>query len=448
MSTIVEQKAKTAKPYRMIEPGPGFRSGWADFPKHLNQKTITAGVISTVFGCTGPALVVIDSATKAGYNQAQIVSWLFGIYFFGGLLGVLLASFYKMPISGAYSIPGAAMMATALVGIPFEEACGAFFMAGVIVLVLGASGLIGKIMRWLPLPIVMAMITGAMIRFGSGIITSIVSFDAKTGALNTKPFIVGGLTLVVFLLLPKFTKKVSPVLGALIVGLVAAVATGTATFASGSIQYIAPSFFVPQIRLGTFLSVSIPLAALVMGAENAQAIGVLYSQGYKPPINAMTFFSGIGGMVAGLFGALNANIAGPMTAICSSSESGDNKEGRYAASIVNGITFGAFGLIASIALGFVKALPSGLVSVLAGVAMINVLLGSLHGAFSSSKFKVGAFFALVIAMSNITILKIGAPFWALLLGTVISFIAEPHDFAQAEKEKVAADAKAASAAAE
>ena len=41
-------------------------------------------------------------------------------------------------------------------------------MAGVIVLILGASGLIGKIMRWLPLPIVMAMITGAMIRFGIG----------------------------------------------------------------------------------------------------------------------------------------------------------------------------------------------------------------------------------------------------------------------------------------
>jgi len=40
----------------------------------LNQKTITAGVISTIFGCTGPALIVIDSATKAGYNQNQIIS--------------------------------------------------------------------------------------------------------------------------------------------------------------------------------------------------------------------------------------------------------------------------------------------------------------------------------------------------------------------------------------
>jgi len=429
MSSAAQPKA------RLVEKGPGWRSGWSDFPKHLNQKTIAAGIISTIFGCTGPALVVIDSATKAGYNQAQIVSWLFGIYFFGGLLGVLLASYYKMPISGAYSIPGAAMMATALVGVPFEEAVGAFFMAGVIVLVLGLSGLIGKIMRWLPLPIVMAMITGAMIRFGTGVVTAIISFDSKTGALNLKPFIVGGSALLAFFLMPKLTKKIAPVVAALVVGLVAALATGTANFATNSISFIPPSIFVPQIRIGTFLSVAIPLAALVMGAENAQAVGVLYAQGYKPPINAMTVFSGVGGMVASLFGALNANIAGPMTAICSSSEAGENKDGRYVASIVNGITFGTFGIVASIALSFVKALPSGLISVLAGLAMINVLTGALNGAFGSMKFKVGAFFGLVVAMSGITILKIGAPFWALLIGTIISLVAEPQDFKQEDKAK-------------
>jgi len=105
------------------------------------------------------------------------------------------------------------------------------------------------------------------------------------------------------------------------------------------------------------------------------------------------------------------------------------------ASIVNGITFGTFGIVASIALSFVKALPSGLISVLAGLAMINVLTGALNGAFGSMKFKVGAFFGLVVAMSGITILKIGAPFWALLIGTIISLVAEPQDFKQEDKAK-------------
>ncbi len=422
MSTAVQPKAP------LFEKGPGYRSGLKDLPHHLNQKTITAGIISTIFGCTGPALVVIDSATKAGYNQNQIVTWLFGIYFFGGMLSIILALYYKIPISGAYSIPGAAMMSTALVGVPFEEASGAFIMSGALVLLLGLSGLIGKIMRWIPLPIVMAMIAGAMIRFGTGVITAIINRDAKTGTLNLNPLIVGGLALIAYLLMPKLTKKVSPVLAALVVGLVAAAATGTTNFAASDLSFIAPTIIVPQFRLGTFLAVSVPLAALVIGAENAQAIGVLYAQEYKPPINAMTIWSGIGGMVAGLFGAANANIAGPMTAICSSEESGENKEGRYAASVVNGLTFGAFGLVASIALSFVRALPSGLISVLAGVAMINVLYGALQGAFSTNKYRLGSFFALVIAMSGISMLKIGAAFWALVIGVAISLIAEPHDF--------------------
>lgn len=46
-------------------------------------------------------------------------------------------------------------------------------MAGVLVLLLGLSGVIGRVMRWLPMPIVMAMIAGALIRFGTGVVTAV-----------------------------------------------------------------------------------------------------------------------------------------------------------------------------------------------------------------------------------------------------------------------------------
>src|SRR5690606_34292188 len=105
-----------------------------------------------------------------------------------------------------------------------------------------------------------------------------------------------------------------------------------------------------------------------------------------------------------------------------------DKEGRYAASIVNGITFAAFGLVASVAVPFVQALPSELVSLLAGLAMIGVLIGSFEMAFAPKRFRIGAFFALVIAMSGITILKISSPFWALVGGVIISLLVEPKDF--------------------
>ena len=152
------------------------------------------------------------------------------------------------------------------------------------------------------------------------------------------------------------------------------------------------------------------------------------SQGYKVPVNAMTVISGIGGIVTSFFGGHNANIAGPMTAICSSEEAGDSKEGRYAATVVNGILFGGFGLVASIALAFVKGLPTALISIVAGLAMINVLYSAYHEGFATKRFKFGSFFALVIAMSGVSILKISSPFWALVGGVLVSLLAEPKDF--------------------
>ena len=411
-----EERMEKQGKFSFWEKGPGFKSGMKDLGKHLNGKTITAGVVAAIFGVTGPCLVTINAATTVGYSTEQIISWLFGIYVFGGAISLIMALYFKQPIVGAFSIPGATMMATSLMGFTFNEAAFAFIMAGVIVLILGVTGLISKVMNYLPLPIVMGMISGCMLRFGTGIITATVASP-----------LVAGLAVLAYLVVPKIIKKAPPVLCALVVGVVAAAVTGNIGAVEGGMSYVPPQLVIPKVNVATILSVSVPLAALVIGAENAQAIGVLYAQGYKPPINAMTVISGLGGIASGLVGAHNANIAGPMTAICSSEEAGENKEGRYAASVVNGICFIAFGLLGSFTMAFIGMIPSELISVLAGLAMINVLLNALQTSFSG-RCRMGAFFALVIGASGISVLNIGAAFWALVGGVMISLITEKSDF--------------------
>lgn len=413
MSDAVASREKAT----LIERGPGFLAGLRDLPKNLNAKTITAGIVAAIFGCTGPALLVIKAATDGGFTSEQAISWIFSIYFFGGLISIILALYYKTPINGAYSIPGAVMLIGALKGVSYSDAAGGFFIAGLIVLILGLTGLIGKVMKLIPLPIVMGMIAGAMIRFGTGIVTSVQAVP-----------IVGAAALFGFLVLPRLSKKIPAVLSALVLGVLAALIQGSISWKGVEFNFVGPAFVMPTFNMGTLFSIGIPLAVLVMGAENAQAMGVLLGQGYKVPFNAMTIISGLGGIVTSFFGGHNANIAGPMTAICSSEEAGDAKDGRYAATIVNGIIFGAFGLVASLALAFVKGLPATLVNLIAGLAMINVLYGAFNDGFSTKKFKFGAFFSLVIAMSGITILKISSPFWALVGGCLVSLIAEPKDF--------------------
>ena len=412
---------------QLFEKGPGFKSGLADFGKYLNGKTISSGIVSTIFGCTGPCLVTIAAASTAGFTLADTVTWIFGIYVFGGLLGAILAIYYKQPISGAYSIPGATMMGAALAGYTFNEAAGAFIIAGVIVLVVGMSGLIKKIMKFLPLEIVMAMVAGAMLKFGTAVVTA-----------TKADWITCGAAVLAFFLVPRFLKKCPGVLASLIVGTVIAALRGQFAADMSGVTYIAPRIIAPAFNGKLILACSIPLAALVMGAENAQAMGVLRAEGYDVPYNGMTVASGIGGILAGLVGAHNANIAGPMTAICSSSEAGP-KEGRYVASVVNGVTFALFGLFGAYMMAFVSAVPSGLVSIWAGLAMVNVLIGGLKGGFGTGKFRTGAFFALCTGLSGISILGIGCAFWSLVFGVVVSLIVEPQDF---KAHEPAAEAKA------
>ncbi|YBV94459.1 benzoate/H(+) symporter BenE family transporter (plasmid) [Phyllobacteriaceae bacterium JZ32] len=399
---------------KVIEASPGIASGLRDLPKHLNLQTVSAGLVAAIFGCSGPALIVIGGANNAGLSNGQTVAWLFAIYFLGGLISLFLALRYKQPVTGAYSIPGAALVAGSLATIPFEEATGAFIMAGILVLLLGISGLIGKIMRWLPMPIVMAMIVGALFRFATGAVS----------ALGTAPYIAGAAILAFFISM-RISKAIPPVLAAFVAGLIAAFATGSVGGSNVDITFVLPQFTAPSFTLDAFLAISIPLALLVIGAENAQATGVLMAEGYRPPINMMTVISGIGGIAAGFLGGHNANIAGPMTAICSSEQAGENKDGRYAATVVNGILFGTFGIAAGVAVPVVMSLPSALIGVVAGLAMLGVLLAALQNAFSKSLGnQTGALVALAVAMSNVTLLGISAPFWALVAGVVVSAIIE------------------------
>ncbi len=413
----------------LIEPAPGIRKGLAELPGHLNAETISAGLIAAIFGCTGPPLIIMNAAMAAGYTSGQTISWLCSVCVFGGLLSLLLALRYQQPITGAWSIPIAVMLGSTLTFFNINQAVGAYLLAGILVLLLGLSGLVGKVMRLLPIPIVMGMIAGAMIKFGTGMILSVQSLPVVCGS-----------ALLGYLVCIKFIKKIPPVLGALVIGIAVAFFTNSIDIANSQYSFVLPSLFAPQFSLDAFLSISIPVAILVIGAENAQATGVLLTEGYKAPINFMTIVSGFGGIFTSFFGGHNANIAGPMTAICASDAAGKDTAGRYAATVVNGVLFAGFGLIASVAVTFIESVPKPLIGVVAGLAMIGVLTQAFEQAFSKGKFKTGAFFALVIAMSGISIAKISAPFWALIVGVIVSLIIEPKDFENESSPEKNADA--------
>ncbi|MFZ5965147.1 benzoate/H(+) symporter BenE family transporter [Thalassococcus sp. BH17M4-6] len=129
-------------------------------------------VRAAISGCSGPVLIVIGAANNGGLTKGQTAAWLLTNY----VISLVMALYYKLPVTGAYSIPGAALVAGALGPFPFEQVVGAFLKAGAMVFILGIA--VPLIMA-LPGPLIgavagLAMITVLLSAFQS-------AFDRNAG---------------------------------------------------------------------------------------------------------------------------------------------------------------------------------------------------------------------------------------------------------------------------
>jgi benzoate membrane transport protein len=375
-------------------------------------------VTAWLFAVTGPFLIYVNAARQGNLSALELNSWIFGGYFICGLLSVALSLYYRLPLLAAITIPGGVLVASALTHLRFEEIIGAYLVTGVLITVLGATGAVKRGMEWLPMPIAMAMVAGILLPFGMGIITS----------LQQTP-LVSGMTLIAYLsvsLVKPLAKRFPPVLGAIIVGLIAVAAAGQANWRLLTFGIAEFKFFTPQFTWPAAVELVIPLALTVIAVQNAQGIAILQNMGYRPPLDAVTITSGVGSILVAPFGSQSVCLAGPMTGIVTNPSVGP-KESRYAAALVTGILWMAFGLFSPMATALSQILPASLVNLLAGLALLEVL-GSCFAASFGEKFRLGALFTFLITISGIRLLNIGAPFWGLVGGTFVSALLERQDF--------------------
>lgn len=413
---------------RVIEKGPGLLPSIRDLPKYITPAALGYGATAWLFAITGPFLIMLNAAKQGNLSIEESNSWIFGAYFFGGVFTLFLALYYRQPVPAAASIPGAILVGTALTHLRFPEVIGAYILTGILITFLGVSGAIKRGMEWLPTPIMMAMVAGVLLPFGVEIVNS----------LKQTPEI-SSITLLAFIavsLMTPIAKRFPPVLGAIVVGLAAATLLGQANWQALNVEVARPIVFTPAFTLPAALELVVPLTLTVVAIQNAQGIGILLSAGYKPPINAFTIVSGVGSIIMGIFGGQSACIAGPMTGIISDPAAGKH-EGRYAAAIVTGLLWMLFGLFSPVATGIGRILPLSLINLLAGLALLGVLVVCFSAAFSE-KFRLGALFTFIITISGVTLFNIGAPFWGLVGGTAISALLEPADFKEIVRNRTRA----------
>jgi benzoate membrane transport protein len=141
----------------------------------------------------------------------------------------------------------------------------------------------------------------------------------------------------------------------------------------------------------------------------------------------MTILSGLGGLAAAASGTMNANIAGPTTAVVNSPDAGP-AEGRYVASSFSGLSYMTLGVLAGTVVSLIGALPPELATVLLGMVLVKVVMDTIRQAWGDGTFAIGAFFAFIIALSDLSFLGISSPFWSLLGGAVAALLFDFSDY--------------------
>lgn len=397
-----------------MEKGFGFKNAISDFFKQVSIGTIGSGIIAAVFGFSA-GLVYMQSVSAAGMEPELVKAFVTSTFAVSGIFAILYPLYYRKPINFANSIPAAVVFASLLPHYTVAELMAGGVISGILVLLLGATGIIKKVMEFIPNAVVMGMIGGVFLKFTVNMITPIATVP-----------VIALLMIAAYFVCSKWVPKIPGVLASLLVGIIALAITGI-DLPELNIAFRLPTFLMPDFlspRLfNVVLAWSIPLTLLVIGAENAQAYGVLVTEKYDPPINSMTVWSGIGGIVSSLFVLHNTNVAGPMTAICASPDNGE-KDHRWTGSVVQGLVWVLVSPIYASFATFLQHLPPYFINIVVGLAIFKVISSSLAGAFNQTQHKFSAPLAFFIGVSGISLLGITAPFWALVGGMLVYFIFE------------------------
>jgi len=393
-----------------VTPVPRPRQIFADF----GGLYASNAVVAFLFSATGPVAIILTIGARGRLSEADIASWIFAAFFINGLLSIAFTLAYRQPLVFLWSIPGAVLLGPALGHLTFAQCIGAFLVTGVLLLILGLTGWIRRAMEAIPMPIVMAMVAGVFLRFGLDLVRAF-----RDGLWIALPMTAA---FVLLTLEKRLARFVPPLIGALAVG-------GAMIWYLGAFRpvpgldlfaFASPVLYKPVLSLPAIIELVIPLAITVLAAQNAQGIAILTSAGHRPPISAITAGCGAGSMLTAMFGSVSTCLTGPVNAVLAGS--GD-KDRQYTAALFFCVLALSFGLLAPFFTRLLLATPGPFIATLAGLAMLRVLQTAFNTSFGG-KFSFGALICFLITVADITIWRIGAPFWGLVFGLAVSWLFE------------------------
>jgi len=376
-----------------------------------------SGLVAFIFAASGPVAIILAVGAQGGLAEADLASWIFGAFFVNGLISIGFCLFYRQPLVFFWTIPGAVLVGPALGHLSFPEVIGAYIATGVLMAVLGLSGWVRRCTEAAPMPIVMAMVAGVFLRFGTGLVHAV-----------RDDFAVAAPMIAVFILLTLFRQTgrwLPPLIGALAVGIVFILLENKFNPGAKALFSLSPpNLYLPAFSWQAMIELVVPLAITVLVVQNGQGFAVLSAAGHKPPIDAIAVACGAGSMLTAFVGSVSTCLTGPVNAILSSS---GERHRHYSAGVVVGVLALAFGVLSPLFVRLLLSTPPAFIAALGGLAMLRVLQTAFSISFGG-KFTLGALVTFLVTVADVTMFNIGAAFWGLVFGFGISWLLERDDF--------------------
>jgi benzoate membrane transport protein len=369
----------------------------------MTFSTIAAGIVAALAGFGGSIAVVLAAAAAVGATPAETTSWVTALCAAMAATTAILTVSSRIPITTAWSTPGAAVIAATAGTISFPAATGAFLVAGVLVVLTALIRPLGQLVERIPLPIASGMLAGVLLRFVLAIFES----------LQAQPLLV--LPLVALFLILRLWNPAMAALVVMVAGIPYAWGLGlapmTVPFDVSRVAVTAP-YFDPAVLIG----LAVPLYVVTMAGQNLAGAAVLRAAGYTVPFNRSLMVTGLTSILIAPFGGHTIGLSAIASAICTGPDTHPDPAKRWPAGISLAITYTLITVFAGALVALFLALPPELMRTVAGLALMTSLIGALSSATGDPELRFAAILTFAVTASGLTIAGVGAAFWGLVAG--------------------------------
>lgn len=374
----------------------------------ISVSVVTAGFVAVLVGVTSSIALVFQAAQAFGASPEQMTSWVWALGLGMGLCTAVPSLMLRKPVMVAWSTPGAAVLASAAAADHFtmQQAVGAFMLSAALTLVVGASGWFERIVKRIPLSIASALLAGVLMQFAMRIVT--VAPTAQVLVFSM---------LLVYGLGRRWAPRYA-VVSALMVGVAYVALDGQVAALPVGIQWAQPVWVTPEWTWKAAVGLALPLFVVTMASQNMPGVAVIRATGYDLPVSKLITMTGVTTLLLAPFGAFALNFSAITAAICMGPEAHENPDKRYMAAVCCGVLYIVMGLLAGAVVGVLRAFPSALIMVIAGLALLGAIGQGLSAALSHEADRDVALLTFLVTFSGITFMGVGSAFWGAVTGCI------------------------------